>query len=193
MDWRERAASKELDGIEFKFVIWDIERIIQFIEKGEKEKVKVDFVENDGKPIPFIKHADNGGIYETYLAFIPAQTLADMYSRWGTRMLDMNVRVFLSARGKVNRGIRDTIMNEPDMFCAYNNGITVFARGLEFVATDNDVELQYYNDFQIISEDRLLLPCITLTKKIRRNVWNMYSNEKDCDERSRKAAKLVQG
>ncbi len=149
----KRAASvKELDGIEFKFVIWDIERIIQFIEKGEKEKVKVDFVENDGKPIPFIKHADNGGIYETYLAFIPAQTLADMYSRWGTRMLDMNVRVFLSARGKVNRGIRDTIMNEPDMFCAYNNGITVFARGLEFVATDNDaVGIASANDFQIIN------------------------------------------
>ena len=52
-----------------------------------------------------------------YLAYIKGQTLADMYSKWGTRLLDMNVRVFLSARGKVNRGIRDTIVNDPEMFC----------------------------------------------------------------------------
>ena len=25
----------------------------------------------------------------------------------------------------------DTILNEPDMFCAYNNGITVFMRELD--------------------------------------------------------------
>ena len=95
----KRAASIEVvDDIEFTFVIWDIERILQFIEKGEKESVIVDFLESDGKPIPCISQGNDGGIYETFLAFIPAPILAEIYSRWGTKMLDMNVRVFLSAR-----------------------------------------------------------------------------------------------
>ena len=41
------------------------------------------------------------------------------------RLLESNVRSFLQNRTKVNRGIRDTIVNEPERFTAYNNGITI--------------------------------------------------------------------
>ncbi len=163
----KRAATVEvIDGIEFRRIIWDIERILQFIETGEKEIVVVDFLENGGKPILCIPLQNGNEIYDTYLAFIPGQTLADIYSQWGTRILDMNVRVFLSARGKVNRGIRDTITSEPDMFCAYNNGITVFARELELITLDGGLQgIAKAKDFQIVNGGQTIASLYHTNKK----------------------------
>ena len=47
-------------------------------------------------------------------------------------LLERNVRTFLQARGKVNKGIRATLNSEPDMFLAYNNGITGTAERIAF-------------------------------------------------------------
>ena len=77
--------------------------------------------------------------------------LAAIYDRWGTRLLEQNVRVFLQHRGKVNKGIRATIENEPNMFFAYNNGITATA---EEVAIDDDggrLLLRRLKNFQIVN------------------------------------------
>jgi len=43
----------------------------------------------------------------------------------GPNSLEANVRSFLSVTGKVNRGIRDTLRNDPEHFMAYNNGIVI--------------------------------------------------------------------
>jgi len=149
----KRAANVEIiDDLEFRYVVWDIERIIQFIDTGEKEEVVVDFKANGGRPIPYLSSRGNNNMYETHLAFVPGQVLADIYSQWGTKMLDMNVRVFLSARGNVNRGIRDTIINEPGMFCAFNNGITVSAREIETEELkDGTQAISRVRDFQIVN------------------------------------------
>jgi hypothetical protein len=58
---------------------------------------------------------------------IPGRVLADLYEDHGAALLEFNVRSFLSVRGKVNKGIRDTILNQPDRFLAFNNGIVVTA------------------------------------------------------------------
>ena len=42
----------------------------------------------------------------------------------GTRLLDANVRMFLGEKG-VNRGIAETIKENPTRFAAYNNGVTM--------------------------------------------------------------------
>ncbi|MFR0800424.1 MAG: AIPR family protein [Suilimivivens sp.] len=46
-------------------------------------------------------------------------------------MLEGNVRSFLSAKGKINREIRNTILNNPEMFFAYNNGIAATAYAVQ--------------------------------------------------------------
>jgi hypothetical protein len=150
---KQQADVTEVDGVEIKKIVWDIERILQFIETGEREPIKVDFVEMFGAPIPCLTKSDKDRKYTTYLAYVPGQCLADLYSLWGTRMLDMNVRVFLSSRGNVNKGIRDTIVNDPDMFCAYNNGITVFAREIKLVPIDGGQlnGISSAVDFQIVN------------------------------------------
>lgn len=128
------AEFETVDGIEIKKIIWDIKRILDFIETGEREATKVEFGEDD--KIPCLCETNGSGVYTSYLAFIPGELLARLYSEWGTRLLEMNLRVFLSARGKVNKGIRDTIINNPSMFCAYNNGITVVARNIDFMKSN---------------------------------------------------------
>src|SRR3546814_10849181 len=62
---------------------------------------------------------------------MPARVLATLYGKYGAQLLEQNVRCFLQARGKVNQGIRATIINEPSMFFAYNNGITATAQSVE--------------------------------------------------------------
>lgn len=51
-----------------------------------------------------------------------------------TRNLDKiyskNVRQFLRLTNKVNKGIRDTLLDNPEMFGLYNNGITIVADGV---------------------------------------------------------------
>jgi|LAHT01.1.fsa_nt_gb vacuolar-type H+-ATPase subunit F/Vma7 len=147
---RRPAEFQTIDGIEIKKIIWDIKRILDFIETGEREAITVDFGE-EGK-IPCLYETNGSGVYTSYLAFIPGDLLANLYSQWGTRLLEMNLRVFLSARGKVNRGIRDTIINKPSMFCAYNNGITVIARNINFEKADGcSGYLLGASDFQIVN------------------------------------------
>jgi len=60
---------------------------------------------------------------QSFSSAISGAMLRDIYSDFGARLLERNVRSFLQARGKVNRGIRDTIAKEPEALLAYNNGI----------------------------------------------------------------------
>ena len=60
-------------------------------------------------------------------------------------------RVFLQARGNVNRGIRNTIANDPEMFFAYNNGITATAESMETVESPNGLLLTGMRNFQIVN------------------------------------------
>lgn len=77
--------------------------------------------------------------------------LAAIYDRWGTRLLEQNVRVFLQHRGKVNKGIRATIENEPNMFFAYNNGITATAEQVDIDDDGGRLLLRRLKNFQIVN------------------------------------------
>ena len=66
-------------------------------------------------------------------------------------LLEQNVRVFLQARGKVNRGIRITLENEPSMFFAYNNGITATAEQIDIANEGGQLLLRGLRNFQIVN------------------------------------------
>ncbi len=140
---------EDFDGIDVSRTVWDIERTAHFYRTGEREQVSIDFTEYCDGPLKCVVKEEDNQVYTTYLGFIPGKALADMYAIWGIKMLDMNVRVFLSARGNVNKGIRDTIKHSPEMFCAFNNGITVFARGVTL--TEDGTGLISAKDFQIVN------------------------------------------
>ena len=145
------AETEEVEGIEILRTIWDIERTFHFHKTGERERIEIDFEDYCRGPLSCVAKENSLGRYTNYLAFIPGAALADMYAKWGIKLLDMNVRVFLSARGNVNKGIRETILKEPEMFCAFNNGITVFAKSVEVSSSESGLGLIRAEDFQIVN------------------------------------------
>jgi len=164
----------DIDGIEVIRTVWDIERACNFYRTGEREKITIEFADYCGGPLPCVWRKNDTDKYSTYLGFIPGSALADMYARWGIRMLDMNVRVFLSARGNVNKGIRETILREPDMFCAYNNGITVFARNVSVASTEAGYGLLSAEDFQIVNGGQTTASLYHTRRKDRANISKIF-------------------
>ena len=66
--------------------------------------------------------------YGYALAAFPGEALRLIYEQHGPRLLEANVRSFLSVKSKgVNAGIQSTLRNEPGRFMAYNNGIVIVA------------------------------------------------------------------
>ncbi|MMZ47717.1 AIPR protein [compost metagenome] len=140
----------EIASVELQ--IWDMERLYRLLSSGKgREPVEFDILSKLGAGLPCLKMPLSNEIYEAYLLFIPGQLLADVYEEFGERLIERNVRSFLQMRG-TNRGIRDTIINEPEMFVAYNNGISATSDRVEFEEReDGSLVLSKIHDFQIVN------------------------------------------
>jgi hypothetical protein len=145
----------ELLGSEVTVSVWDLERIHNSLTSGkEREEIIINLVAPSvaGRAIPFIRTPDGNDTYDTYLTMIPGPLLASIYREHGPRLLEQNVRSFLQARGKVNKGIRDTILEEPHMFLAYNNGLCATAEAVEIAEDDGTVaNIRSITNFQIVN------------------------------------------
>lgn len=148
---KEAATADEFKGVDISKVVWDIERLYNFSKTGEREKISVVFSEYGYNPLPAVSVDVTSEGYKSYLSYVPGNLLADIYAKWGINILDLNVRVFLTARGGVNKGIRKTILEEPSMFCAYNNGITAYSESIEIEGNGEGYIIQSATDFQIIN------------------------------------------
>ncbi len=144
---------KPVDGLELKPVLWDLAKLHQFHASGrERDVITLRFEEELGGAIPCLGQADATGEYWTFLAFIPGPVLARIYGEHGPRLLERNVRSFLQVRGKVNKGIQQTIEETPHRFLAYNNGLTATARELELEDRKHGhFRLLAATDFQIVN------------------------------------------
>ena len=142
----------ELDGRTITYSVWDIRRLHRQATVGHgREDIDIDLVESFGSPLPVLPAQQPDVNRESYLAVMPGEVLAAIYERWGARLLEQNVRVFLQARGKVNKGIRVTLENEPSMFFAYNNGITATAEEVEINNDGGRLLLRRLKNFQIVN------------------------------------------
>ena len=88
------------------------------------------------------------------LAIIPGLALADIYEQYGARLLEQNVRSFLQFTGKINKGIRNTILKEQHMFMAFNNGIAATAEEVSYYQiypNNQGKAIAQVKDFQIVN------------------------------------------
>lgn len=81
----------------------------------------------------------------------PGDILADLYNDYGAKLLEQNVRSFLQAKGGVNKGIRNTILKEPEYFFCYNNGITATASDVEVLIKEGRTYISKVVDLQIVN------------------------------------------
>ena len=134
------------------YSVWDLGRLYRYASSGfEREEIVVDLEREFGGALPVLPAHLNDAGYESYLVVVPGSQLASIYDRWGARLLEQNVRVFLQARGSVNKGIRNTIENDPEMFFAYNNGITATAEGLETRKDGDGLVVTSLRNLQIVN------------------------------------------
>ena len=139
-------------GTSASYHVWDISRLHrQKSSRGHKEALDIEFTEEFGHGVSCLPAHLGSDSYQSYLVVIPATILASLYEKHGSRLLEQNVRCFLQARGNVNKGIRSTILNEPQMFFAYNNGITATAQEVETRMNESGLELVRIKDLQIVN------------------------------------------
>ena len=120
---------------ESEFEIWDLERIYKFAISGnESEPISVDFSDYcENKGIETLQTTSITESISSYVCVIPGQVLSNLFDKYGQRLLESNVRTFLSFRGGVNKGMRETLLKHPENFFAYNNGLTVTASEIKTV------------------------------------------------------------
>jgi len=119
---------QEIKGKTVKLEVMDIERLHRHLSEGTgPREIAVNFEEVSGTPLPCIYVPGENDDYDYALTVFPGETLRFVYEKFGARLLEANVRSFLSTTGKVNKGIRDTLKEDPERFMAYNNGIVVIA------------------------------------------------------------------
>ena len=130
--------------------VWTLERFFQTFVSNSSEVLEIETRDFDCDGIPCLK-ADLGdqSNYDAYLGIVPGKFLADIYLKYGSKLLQGNVRAFLSFRGNVNKGIRSTIMKEPENFFTYNNGIAIVARAVRF--SPDKTKIVFFRDLQIIN------------------------------------------
>ena len=120
---RHVGKNKETEGVNVLTEVWDAQRIHDYKHNKDARGASITFEEYDG-PISCVEYTTQDNEYTTYLAFVPGEVLADMYARHKTRLLEKNVRVFLSHAINIGIGIRYVMSHS---IFAYNNGITVVA------------------------------------------------------------------
>lgn len=143
--------SDTVAGYSVFYRVIDINYIFNISEKS-RLPIEIDFI-SKGFQVPCIVNQNENEDYHSYLAIIPGNALSEIYEQYGARLLEQNVRSFLQFTGKYNKGIRNTILSEPHMFLAFNNGIAATAEEIELVdlPDNNSKGIGLVKDFQIVN------------------------------------------
>lgn len=144
---------REIAGKTVKLEVMDIERLHRHWSEGKpRDELVVNFEQVSGSPLPCIYVPGQTADYDYAMTVIPAEALRFVYDKFGARLLEANVRSFLSATGKVNKGIRDTLKDAPERFMAYNNGIVIVADELHLGTTeDGGAGIRWLKGMQIVN------------------------------------------
>lgn len=173
----ERVKNIKKDPINGKQVdlnAWDISRFYSLFTSSQgKEEIEIDASTVAGGGIPYVS-ATKGEDYSAYLAVVPGQFLADIYLEYGSRLLEGNVRSFLSIRGKVNKSIRGTILQNPDLFFAYNNGIAATATDIKTEMKDGKHLITEIKDMQIINGGQTTASIANAVLQDKADLSNIY-------------------
>tara|TARA_R110002020_G_scaffold83397_1_gene206990 strand:+ start:385014 stop:386849 length:1836 start_codon:yes stop_codon:yes gene_type:complete len=163
------------DAIPVALHIWDMSRLHRLrTSRNQKEAIEIDFESFAAGAIPCLPAHVESDIYKSYLLALPGSVLADLYARYGARLLEQNVRAFLQATNKANRGIRDTILGDPGMFFAYNNGITATASALDVVSDGGTSRVRTIKDLQIVNGGQTTASLFHARRKDRADLSKVF-------------------
>jgi hypothetical protein len=160
--------------------VWDLQRLFRAVQSGQpRDVIEVDFLQTFGNPLPCLPTPQHSSEYQVFLTLIPGPILYRLYDEYGARLLELNVRSFLQAKGKVNRGIRDTLRQEPEFFLAYNNGISITADGVELNRLPSgENAIRILRGLQIVNGGQTTASIHRALKEDRSEIGNVYVQAK---------------
>jgi hypothetical protein len=178
-----------IDGYQTAYELWDFERLFQVRNGGQiREDLHISFEKPDGGLACLPAFTGDHDI-KSFLLVIPGQVLADLYFKYGERLLEQNVRTFLQFRGKVNKGIRNTINNAPHMFFSYNNGISATATEVEL--NEDSTKIKAVKNLQIVNGGQTTAAIFNAYKQDKADLSNIYVQVKLSVVKSEIQAELV--
>lgn len=146
--------TRDIGGKAVRLEVMDIERLYRHWSEGKpRDELVVDFTEVSGAAIPCVFIPGENDDYDYALTAIPGEALRLLYEKFGARLLEANVRSFLSVKAKgVNAGIQGTLRTSPGRFMAYNNGIVIIADEMRFAKTaDGSPGIAWIKGLQIVN------------------------------------------
>jgi hypothetical protein len=164
----ETPLNQNISGYPVYYRIIDVEYLFNISEKVHIP-IEIDF-KLEGFEIPCIVSPSENDQYQSYLAIIPGTALANIYERFGSRLLEQNVRSFLQFSGKINKGIRNTILKESYMFLAFNNGIAATAEEIEIRKSRDGYMITKVKDFQIVNGGQTTASIYHTSKKDKADI-----------------------
>ncbi|WP_080409877.1 AIPR family protein [Burkholderia ubonensis] len=131
--------TRDIGGKAVRLEVMDIERLYRHWSEGKpRDELVVDFNEVSGAPLPCVFVPGENDDYDYAMTAVPGEALRLLYEKFGARLLEANVRSFLSVKGKgVNAGIQATLRSAPERFMAYNNGIVIVTDEIRLGETEN--------------------------------------------------------
>ena len=146
--------TREIGGKTVRLEVMDIERLHRHWSEGKpRDELVIDFSEVSGSPLPCVFVPGETDEYDYALTAVPGAALRFIYEKFGARLLEANVRSFLSVKGKgVNAGIQNTLRTTPGHFMAYNNGIVLVADEIRLAqAADGSPGIAWLKGMQIVN------------------------------------------
>jgi len=139
-------------GVQLRIDFWDVERLSRVVGSGNPQsEIEIDLLAMNGEPLPSVTAIADEHEYQAFVTIIPGTLLFKMYDEYGPALLQRNVRSFLQAKGKVNKGIRDSLKQQPGRFLAYNNGISLTADSVETTGSGAAVGITRIRGLQIVN------------------------------------------
>ena len=162
-----------ISGYNIYYRIIDINYLYKISEES-RIPIEIDFNNFEGNKylIPCLTDNNNNPDYKSIIAILPGICVSSLYERYGARLLEQNVRSFLQFTGKINKGIRDTIRNEPHMFLAFNNGISATADHIELDKSGHYISK--INNLQIVNGGQTTASIYNTYKKDKVDISNIY-------------------
>ena len=105
---------------------------------------------------------------------VPGQQLAEIYDKWGPRLLEANVRSFLQARAKTNKGIQKTIKDNPELFFPYNNGLSATADAVTCDFGPDGLMISEIKNLQIVNGAQTTGSIHSGLKSAKEQLLNVY-------------------
>lgn len=151
-----KASIKETQT-DVEYILWDIKWIYENCKmQKEHESIVLDFADEElvefvSGGIPYLQVPQADKNFDCYQCVVPGTLLSHIYRKYGSTLLEGNVRSFLTSKTAVNKKIQETIQKSPRRFYVYNNGIAAVASAVKTSEEGNGSKIVQIDDIQIIN------------------------------------------